>query len=164
MRFLRRVVVVLLVGSRVAVAQPVHGRVTDARGRGVAGAIVTVEGAASGVTTNSSGDYTIDVGAGASLVVSADGYGVGLATAEAADVILVPESTSAETIEVHGDPPPQALGAARLDRTDIERIPGGGNDLMRSLSAMPGVVDYPLPLGSSGVVIRGSSPQDSKIL
>src|SRR5206468_2054823 len=110
MRFLRRVVAVLLVGSRVAVAQPVHGRVTDARGHGVPGAVVTVEGAASGVTTSSSGDYTIDVGAGASLVVSADGYGVGLATAEAADVIL----TSEEKIEVHGDPPPSALGAARL--------------------------------------------------
>jgi outer membrane receptor protein involved in Fe transport len=28
---------------------------------------------------------------------------------------------------------------------------------------MPGVVSYPLPIASSGVVIRGSSPQDSKV-
>ena len=35
---------------------------------------------------------------------------------------------------------------------------------MRTLTAMPGVVNVQIPLGYSGVVIRGSSPQDSKVL
>jgi len=35
---------------------------------------------------------------------------------------------------------------------------------VRALSAMPGVANFQLPLGYSGVVIRGSSPQDSKVL
>ncbi|MGH9885211.1 MAG: TonB-dependent receptor plug domain-containing protein, partial [bacterium] len=59
---------------------------------------------------------------------------------------------------------PQALGAAKLSRADLERLPGAGNDAIRALQAMPGVVSFMLPLSDSGVAIRGSSPQDSKIL
>lgn len=163
---LRRWVAVLLVGSRVAVAQPVHGHavvhghVRDAAGRPVAGATITIEGTATTATTDTSGAYDLDAAPGASLIVTAPGYAMGLASTEAADAVLVAE----ETIEVHGDPPPSALGAAHLERADVERLPGGGNDIMRAVSAMPGIVDYPLPLGQSGVVIRGSSPQDSKVL
>ena len=70
----------------------------------------------------------------------------------------------AETIEVHGDPPPPAPGGATLGRAEVERIPGTGGDLVRSLTAMPGVLNQPTPTGPSGIVIRGSAPQDSKIL
>lgn len=70
----------------------------------------------------------------------------------------------AETIEVKGEAPSEAVGAATLERAEIERLPGASNDLMKSLQAMPGVVAYPLPIGQSGVVIRGSSPYDSKVL
>src|SRR5947207_1117176 len=60
---------------------------------------------------------------------------------------------------------PQASpGAAALDRKELQRIPGTGNDIVRSLTAMPGVVNLQIPLGYLGVVIRGSSPQDSKVL
>ena len=71
---------------------------------------------------------------------------------------------ASETIEVTGERPPQALGATTLDRDTLQRMPGARNDVMQTLSAMPGVASYPLPIGDSGVVIRGSSPQDSKIL
>ena len=70
----------------------------------------------------------------------------------------------AETIEVKGEAPSEAVGATKLERADIQRLPGANNDLMKTLQAMPGVVSYPLPIGQSGVVIRGSSPYDSKIL
>ncbi|HEU4731549.1 MAG TPA: Plug domain-containing protein, partial [Kofleriaceae bacterium] len=76
----------------------------------------------------------------------------------------VPPGEGAETIEVTGELPPVAQGAGKLVRADLERLPGGGNDAIRSLDAMPGVVSFPLPLGDAGVAIRGSSPQDSKIL
>ncbi|HEY0191171.1 MAG TPA: TonB-dependent receptor, partial [Kofleriaceae bacterium] len=74
---------------------------------------------------------------------------------------------AAETIEVHDkapDPPAASQGATALSRQDLERLPGAGNDVIRALDAMPGVVSFPLPLGDAGVAIRGSSPQDSKIL
>jgi hypothetical protein len=81
------------------------------------------------------------------------------------DATLLKESeAAAETIEIHGDPPPAAQGAATLSRGDLERLPGAGNDVIRALDAMPGVVAYPLPLGDAGVAIRGGAPQDSKIL
>jgi len=74
------------------------------------------------------------------------------------------EDSAGETIVIEGEAPVATPGAARLTREQLQRIPGTGNDVMRTLQAMPGVASYPLPLGTSGVVIRGSSPQDSKIL
>ncbi|HEY4055819.1 MAG TPA: TonB-dependent receptor [Kofleriaceae bacterium] len=72
--------------------------------------------------------------------------------------------TGGEEITVESDAPPPAQGAAHLSRESLERLPGTGNDVMRSLQAMPGVASYPLPIGDGGIVIRGSSPEDSKIL
>jgi outer membrane receptor protein involved in Fe transport len=140
----------------------VHGRVVDSHGTPVAGASVSLEDGTKIVKTNARGEYTVDAAPGSSLIVLADHFGAGLGTAaaHADDIVLLAE----ETIEVKGDPPPQAIGAVRLERSDAERMPGTGGDVVRTLSALPGIVDYPLPLGSSGVVIRGSSPQDSKVL
>jgi len=75
-----------------------------------------------------------------------------------------PDPAADEVIAVTGEAPPVAQGAATLERADLERLPGGGNDAIRSLDAMPGVVSFPFPLAESGVAIRGSSPQDSRIL
>ena len=69
-----------------------------------------------------------------------------------------------ETIEVQGEAPLAAPGAAQLDRQELQRVPGTGGDIVRALTVMPGVVNMQMPLGYSGVVIRGSSPQDSKVL
>jgi outer membrane receptor protein involved in Fe transport len=136
--------------------------VVDAHRTPVAGATVSLEDGGRPVRTDVNGEYALDAPPGASLIVMADGFGAGLGTAaeHPEDVVLLAE----ERIEVHGDRPPQAIGSVRLDRGDAERMPGTGGDVVRTLSALPGVVDYPLPLGSSGVVIRGSSPQDSKVL
>jgi hypothetical protein len=78
------------------------------------------------------------------------------------DAILA--ESYAETIEVEGEAPPASPGAAKLDRSELQRIPGAGGDVVRALTAMPGVVNLQVPLGYNGVVIRGSSPQDSKVL
>ena len=71
---------------------------------------------------------------------------------------------ASETIEVHGEAPAAAPGAAKLDRSELSRIPGTGGDFVRALTAMPGVVNLQVPLGYTGVVIRGASPQDSKVM
>ena len=152
-----------MIGSRIATAEPttVHGRVLDANGKPIAGATVSVEGSAVATTTDAQGRYALSgVEPGASLLVIADGYGAGIGTA--GDIVL--DVQSSETIEVNGERPPQAQGAATLDRDQLERMPGARNDVMQTLSAMPGVASYPLPLSMTGVVIRGSSPQDSKVL
>jgi outer membrane receptor protein involved in Fe transport len=163
-----------MLGVGVASAQPgarpgegtvARGRVIDEAGKPVAGATISVEGNEREVVTNAEGQFAIAAAEGASLIVLREGFAAQLATASAAvgDVVLLAEDRAAETIEIRGEAP-IAHGAARLDRETIQRIPGTGNDVVRSLSAMPGVASHPLPLGQAGVVIRGSSPHDSKVL
>ncbi|HUJ57375.1 MAG TPA: TonB-dependent receptor [Kofleriaceae bacterium] len=148
----------------------VAGRVIDSRGRPVRGASVTVDGQPAIVpsTTDARGRFQLaGVPTGASLVIAADGFQTGLATASAAslgDVVLLSVQEANEVIEVKGEAPPDSPGAARLDRSEVSRIPGTGNDLVRTLSAMPGVVNSQFPLGFNGIVIRGSAPEDSKLL
>ena len=146
----------------------VTGHVIDKLGRPIRGAEVSVQGLSGIVKTDAQGRFTLaNVPTGATVVVIADGYETGLGAALGGampDIVLLSEHDATETIEVHGEPPPAAPGAAKLDRTELQRIPGTGNDVVRALTAMPGVVNFELPLGYAGVVIRGASPQDSKIL
>ncbi|HEY0194749.1 MAG TPA: TonB-dependent receptor [Kofleriaceae bacterium] len=145
----------------------VAGRVIDAYGRPVVNAAVRVDGVAQTTRTDRTGAFTIDAPTNATLVIEHAGFDPGIATATGPaldDVVLLKEGSNAETIEVRGEAPAAAPGAAVLDREELQRIPGTGNDVVRALTAMPGVVNFQLPLGYSGVVIRGSSPQDSKVL
>jgi hypothetical protein len=145
----------------------VTGRVIDALGKPVAGATVRVEGTSESASTERDGRFRISAAIGASLVVERAGLDPALANVTAGkldDVVMLKAGSNAETIEVTGEAPPASPGAAALDRRELQRIPGTGNDIVRSLTAMPGVVNLQIPLGYSGVVIRGSSPQDSKVL
>ncbi len=190
MKFLRATATAFLLGSGIAAAQPpapeqpvsppeeapapaptikVAGRVIDALGRPVRNATISIEGQTEGKTakTGRDGTFVIDAPIGATLVVEQKAFGVGLATVTGTtidDVVLLTEKQLGETIEVNSEAPAVAPGAAQLDRKELQRIPGTGGDIVRTLTVMPGVVNLQVPLGYSGVVIRGSSPQDSKVL
>jgi outer membrane receptor protein involved in Fe transport len=144
------------------------GRVIDAFGKPIAGATVAIEGGGASVDTDRKGHFSIDgVAVGASLVVDAPGYQTSIAVvtgAKVEDIVLVSEAQASEIIEVQGAAPPPSPGAAKLDRTEVSRVPGTGGDLVRTLTVMPGIVNSQFPTGFGGVVIRGSSPEDSKIL
>ncbi len=145
----------------------IRARVINALGRPLRNARVSVEGQTEQVTTDKSGWFRIEASIGATLLIEADGYEVGLATVDGAtldDVVLLTTQQTAETIEVSGEAPPPSPGAAKLDRQELQRVPGTGGDIVRALTVMPGVVNLQIPLGYSGVVIRGSSPQDSRVL
>lgn len=144
----------------------VTGRVIDALGRPVADATVTIENQTDHVATDKHGRFTIAAGVGVTLVVTAEGHATALATVTggAIDDVVLLLDLGAEQIEVRGQAPVAAAGAVQLDREEVQRIPGTGGDIVRTLTAMPGVVNVQIPLGYSGVVIRGSSPQDSKTL
>ena len=145
----------------------VRGRVINSLGRPVRGAKVSIEGEAQQVPTGADGWFTINAPIGATLVIEATNYEVGLATVSDAkldDIVLLTTAQTSETIEVSGEAPPPSPGAAKLDRQELQRVPGTGGDVVRALTVMPGVVNLQIPLGYSGVVIRGSSPQDSKVL
>ncbi len=143
-----------------------RGRVIDALGKVVRGATVTVEGTDVVVKTDRNGRFEITAPLDATLVVESKAFGAGLATVTGAvldDIVLLTEEQIGETIEVRGAAPSIAPGAAKLDREELQRVPGTGNDVVRALNVMPGVVNQQLPIGYSGVVIRGSSPQDSRV-
>ena len=142
------------------------GRVIDAFGHPLGAATVMIEGATGGVTTDRDGRFEIEAAIGATLVVTSGARGVALVKvtgAELEDIVIVLDLAN-ENIQIRGDAPTAAPGTARIDRQDLQRLPGTGGDVVRALTAMPGVVNLQIPLGYSGVVIRGSSPQDSKVL
>lgn len=150
-----------------ATAITVRGRVINALGRPLRNAKVSVEGESESVATARDGWFRISAPIGATLVIEAENYEIGLATVDGAkldDIVLLTTAQTSETIEVSGVAPPAAPGAAKLDRQELQRVPGTGGDVVRALTVMPGVVNLQIPLGYSGVVIRGSSPQDSKVL
>ena len=184
MKLFRRSALALMLGAGAASAQPpppeapapapdptvptvpVRGRVIDAQGKPVAGARVGLEGSTERVETDKDGRFKLSAPIGVTLLVESPRFSVGLATVSGAtldDIVLLTESQLGETIEVSGEAPPAAPGAASIDRNELQRIPGAGGDLVKALTVMPGVVNLQIPLGYSGVVIRGSSPQDSKV-
>jgi hypothetical protein len=141
------------------------GRVMDALGRPVANATITGDGVDEPVSTDREGWYRVTASLGATLVVTQARYATAFVVVTGAkldDVVLLELGT--ERIEIGGQAPIPAAGAAALDRDELQRMPGTGGDVVRALTAMPGVVNLQIPLGYSGVVIRGSSPQDSKVL
>src|SRR5262249_38921629 len=185
MKLLRRSALALMIGAGAVRAQPpppepapapaapepealaitVKGRVIDAQGRPVAGAKGGIENTPERVKPDKDGRVTIHAPVGAALVIESPRFQLGLATVtgdKLDDVVLLTEGQLSETIEVSGEAPPAAPGAATIDRRELQRIPGTGGDLVKALTVMPGVVNLQIPLGYSGVVIRGSSPQDSK--
>jgi hypothetical protein len=145
----------------------ITGRVIDALGKPVSGATVRVENGSETTTAGRDGRFQISAPIGATLVVERSGFDPALANVTATrldDVVMLKAGSHAETIEISSEAPPASPGAEVLDRTELQRIPGTGSDIVRALTAMPGVVNLQLPIGYSGVVIRGSSPQDSKVL
>jgi hypothetical protein len=153
-------------GSASAATIDVSGRVINALGRPVSGAKVSVSGSDDRVLTDSDGRFALPAPVGATLLIESPRYNLGIAIVAGEsvdDVVLLTEQQAGETIEVSGEAPAPSPGAASIDRTELQRIPGAGGDLVRALTIMPGVVNLQLPIGYSGVVIRGSSPQDSKV-
>jgi outer membrane receptor protein involved in Fe transport len=151
-----------------AVIAEVVGRIVDgATGKPVRRAAIQIENTDITIRADNDGRFVItDVPRGANLIVSADGYEPAIITAAAAlpDIALLREGATSEVIEVSGEAPPPAPGATSLDRDEIAHVPGTGNDLIASLDVLPGVTSTFAPISFSGVIIRGSAPEDSKFL
>jgi len=150
-------------------AQPaVTAKVTDARtGKPIANATISTEDGAALAVTDRAGQFVLtEVDPALTLLVMADGFEASLITAgeaNGAEIVLLPADLATEVIEVESDAPPSAPGATRLDRAQIEQLPGTGGDVIASLDALPGVTGGGFT-GFSGVVIRGAGAKDSKIL
>ena len=72
---------------------------------------------------------------------------------------LESETSSYETV-IRDRKPPREVTRREITRREITRIPGTGGDALRSVQNLPGMARAP---GFSGaLLIRGSSPEDSK--
>src|SRR4051812_42679228 len=112
----------------------VKGRAVDPLGRPVRGAQITTETVAEPVTTDRDGRFTVEVPVGATLLVTAERHDSALArvTGAAIDDIVLLIDLASERIEVGGEAPTVATGAAVLDREDLQRLPGTGGDVVRA--------------------------------
>lgn len=153
-------------------AATLTGQVIDARtGEPIAGATIQVDGEAgvAPATSDEAGAFSLAAGVGATLVVEADGYQLALIGVESTDALTIGlEKADAvgELIEISDRAPPAAApGAAKLYREELATLPGTGGDILASLDILPGVTTPPGGFGGGqGVIIRGSSPEDSRIL
>jgi hypothetical protein len=75
------------------------------------------------------------------------------------------DDAGGEVIEVYGEAPEIEETAEpktyELGPEVIRRVPGSGNDALKSLQTMPGVAR--VPYGMGGLVLRGMSPRDSNV-
>lgn len=146
----------------------VLGVVQDRTGAPIANATVITDPGGVTATTNDAGQFAIAVAPGDLLIVNAPGFEPALVAAEGDGTVsieLVPLATVGEVIELVDRKPPPVAGAVTLGREELATLPGTGGDLLASLDALPGVTDPSgFGGGNQGVIIRGSSPEDSRIL
>ncbi len=149
-----------------------RGRIVDAiSDRPLAGVKIVIDGTEIRTVTAADGSFTIAAPVGVTLVLSLDTHEISLVQVQSAvlgdlPLVKIGYSASTEVIEVAGEAPIAAVGATTLDRREITSVAGTGNDLLASVDILPGVTSSPFggPTSFNGVVIRGSSPEDSKIL
>nr|MBA3501340.1 TonB-dependent receptor plug domain-containing protein [Deltaproteobacteria bacterium] len=142
----------------------IRGRVVDAVTREpVEGATVYADG--DPVTTDAEGVFELRGESATVTVVGADYQPIVVALAPGELVIALPRARDGEVIEVVAKPPPQAPGAVTLRRDEVMRVPGARGDVLSGIKNLPGIANNgSLAPFSAGLIIRGSSPEDSRIL
>ncbi|CAN5900678.1 hypothetical protein BH11MYX2_BH11MYX2_09360 [soil metagenome] len=115
--------------------------------------------------TDIDGYFTIVVGAASKeLTIAAPGYATISVRiplgAERVRIDLV-KTSGAEVIEVHDTFEQTKPLSYQLTAEEIRMVPGAGNDILRAITALPGVARIPYSFG--GVVLRGQSPRDSVV-
>lgn len=82
---------------------------------------------------------------------------------EPIDLALVPLNLRGEEVLIEVERQRQAAGETTLRREEITRVPGSRGDVLQSVESLPGVARVNQIAPQEGLVIRGSSPADSRI-
>ncbi len=154
-----------------------QGNVLDEQGEPLVGVNVGLEGTYMGGVTNEEGRFTVrNIPPGAyTVVVSMVGYKterfadiiIGAGQERELNVVLAEAVIELDEIRVTGrvraQPPSDTRTSLRQIEPDVSKaLPGFGEDVLRSLQALPGVVapsDF-----SAQLVIRGSGPDQNLIV
>lgn len=167
---------IALAASAPALAQPapaLSGTVLDEQtGAPVMAATVYAIGAELEVVTDEQGRFELPQRAGiTALTIIADAYQprtIAVRRSGALQIRLAPMTHfegAGEVIAMQGERPAQDPGAATVERAEIVRLPGARGDTLTSIKNLPGIANNgSLTPDSGGLIIRGSSPEDSRIL
>lgn len=157
-----------LVCTGVAVAdegEVTRGRVVDdATGAPLAGVTVLGDGDEAAVTDDR-GEFVLAAGT-ASVTVIDSGYApVAVPVTARLEIRLVAAGEGGEIIEIAGESRAPTPGAVSISRTELVTIPGARGDVLSGIKNLPGIANNGslTPL-SSGLIIRGASPESSRIL
>src|SRR5262245_19500738 len=164
---MRCVALVLSVSFLAQAAPTVTGRVVDATGLPLPGAVITVkDGAAVGVTNND-GSFTLSmVAPGTTLIVSLPGFvsrEVRLDSRPAATPLTITLTVAgiSQAVTVNGQPPALPAPAHTLTPLDVVRTPGTQADLMQALGTLPGVARVD---DGTGLFVRGGDVSETVVL
>jgi hypothetical protein len=150
------------------------GRVRDAKGESVVGALVYGEVPANGVATDQFGAYTITLPVGRQrLQVRALGFKnttrlLNLHGSGRLDVDLEADITALKEVVVEGEKAKNVtslrMGVAKLDIKDIKQIPTvfGEADILRVVLLLPGVKS--IGEGNTGFSVRGGGADQNLVL
>jgi hypothetical protein len=147
------------------------GIVRDANtAKPIVGAKVVIESGidSRSAVTDGNGEFSIMAQASDTLVIAATGYETNIALLDSNNVIviMVPLDAVGETIEIKATAAKTVTGSAKLSRQEMATLPGTGGDLLASVTILPGVTTPSAvsPAAGAGVIVRGSSPRDSRIV
>jgi hypothetical protein len=147
----------------------VRGRVIDETGAAVVGASVYGSNADEAEITDASGNFLL-AGKPTAITVVDDFHEPAAIDVRSSqtDVVITVQTTQArgaETIEIRGRARVAVPGATTVTREQVTRVPGSRGDVLAGVKNLPGIANNgSLTPFSAGLIIRGSSPQDSRIL
>lgn len=160
--------------ARTAPGQPVRGRAIDAAtAAGVAGARITVAGTPAATETDRNGrftlsglppgNYTLEASKPPFEPVVVD-FTVTDDRGEPVEILFIGDIQEIEVRQVGRREVP-APGGTQLVREEIAKVPGARGDVLTAVQSLPGIANLG-GIGADsgpGLVIRGSSPSDSRI-
>jgi hypothetical protein len=149
-------------------AQHAHGKITDATtGKPVPGATIFNTDTGEMVVTDDEGNFEFLTSEGAAhLVVIDPSYAKTPSHFDgehAVTIALEPVSVRGEEILVEAERERSSSGETTMRREEIARVPGSRGDALAAVKNLPGVANTQGFGPNAGLVIRGSSPSDSRI-
>lgn len=150
----------------ISVALAADGRVRE-KGTGdpIADALVRATDGSLSTTTDEKGRFSIDLPAGATVVVLADGYSPGggaIPESGRWEVYLKEAAAELEVVvESRRDDP--VVSEQRLDRERVLQTPGTFEDPVRLVASLPGVTVTPEYSKTAGdIAVRGAAPGENR--
>ena len=165
------VTLVLALGAAPAFAQEtpgIHGHVVDAQtGKPVAGVSVYLQETDDVALTDDAGNFTFPSGphSGHLAVVDPSYQRLDVAGNDqtSVEIKLTPLMLRGEEIVVEAERERASAGEATLRREELMHAPGGRGDALTVIKSYPGIANVQGFGPQAGLVVRGSSPSDSRI-